>query len=328
MVPGGVPEQVLDSTPSRLLLDTGIVRVGRFHIHPSHPNFAREGQIHRHEFVFPRTSVWIEHPGRRPFVADPTTVTFYNRGQPYARRPLSPEGDRCDWYAVDAAVLAPLARAIDPGLEDRPDRPFRFTHGPVDAVAYARQRLVSHHVSGAEPPDPLFVEEQMIGVLARLLRLAYAREQARAARLAPPAEAVELVERARTFASAHVDERLTLARFAAATGATPFRLCHAFHAVTGGTLHAWLVRLRLQLSLERVAEPFSDLTTVALDLGFSSHSHFTAAFRRAFGLTPSAFRRAAGGREIRAAAARLAGYSGSSSRAGSGRKKLAASPIA
>ena len=314
---------------SRLLLDTGTVRMGRFEVAPSHPNFAREGLIRRHEFVFPRTSVWIEHPGQRPFVADPTTVTYYNRDDPYVRRVLSPEGDRCDWYAIDAAVLEAVVRAVDPGAEERPDRPFRFTHGPVDARTYARQRLVSHHVETAEAPDALFVEEEMIAVLLRLLRLAYAR--AGAADVPPglpPADAVDLVERARTFALAHVDQKLTLSRFAAATGSTPFKLCHAVRAVTGGTLHAWLVRLRLQLALERVAERGSDLTTVALDLGFSSHSHFTAAFRHAFGVTPSAFRRAAGGREVRSAAARLARYSGSSSRAGSGRKKLAARPTA
>ena len=34
----------------------------------------------------------------------------------------------------------------------------------------------------------------------------------------------------------------------------------------------------------------TDLTTLAFDLGFSSHSHFAAAFRRAFGCTPSHFR--------------------------------------
>jgi AraC-like DNA-binding protein len=32
-----------------------------------------------------------------------------------------------------------------------------------------------------------------------------------------------------------------------------------------------------------------DLTALALDLGFSSHSHFSAVFRRTFGLTPSRF---------------------------------------
>ena len=35
-----------------------------------------------------------------------------------------------------------------------------------------------------------------------------------------------------------------------------------------------------------------DLTALALDTGFSSHSHFTAVFRRTFGSTPSAFRQA------------------------------------
>jgi len=35
------------------------------------------------------------------------------------------------------------------------------------------------------------------------------------------------------------------------------------------------------------------LTSLALDLGFSSHSHFSAAFKRAYGQTPSAFQRSA-----------------------------------
>jgi hypothetical protein len=38
----------------------------------------------------------------------------------------------------------------------------------------------------------------------------------------------------------------------------------------------------------------NDLTALALDLGFSSHSHFAAAFRRAFRCTPSGFRAAVG----------------------------------
>jgi AraC-like DNA-binding protein len=314
--------------PSRLLLDTGLLRVGRFFVPPRHPNFAAEGQMRRHEFVFPRTSVWIEHPGRRPFVADPTTVTFYNRDEPYARRLLSPEGDRCDWYAVDASVLEGIVRELDPRIEDRLHRPFRFTHGPVDPESYARQRLVAHHVAGESVPDALFVEEEMIGVLRRVLRQAYARRGVRAGGGAAPRDAHDLAARARAFALEHLGEKLTLARLAAVAGCTPFHLCRAVRAVTGGTLHAWLVRLRLQVSLERVAEPGGDLTEVALDLGFSSHSHFTEAFRKAFGLPPSEFRRGVTARAVGRLAAALLPYSGSSSRAGSGRKKLATKPIA
>jgi AraC-like DNA-binding protein len=32
------------------------------------------------------------------------------------------------------------------------------------------------------------------------------------------------------------------------------------------------------------------ITDLALDLGFSSHSHFTSVFRKAFGMTPSQYR--------------------------------------
>jgi AraC-like DNA-binding protein len=314
--------------PSTLLLDTGTVRLGRFRISPRHPNFAAEGQMRRHEFVFPRTSVWIEHPGQRPFVADPTTVTFYNRDEPYARRMLNPEGDHCDWYSLEPSLLERIVLEIDPELAQRPHRPFRFTHGPADPASYARQRLVAHHVATAPDPDPLFVEEEMIAVLRCVLRRAYERRGLQPPRPSAPPGAHALVERAAAFALTRLGDKLTLARFAAAAGCSPFHLCRAVRAVTGGTLHAWLVRLRLQVSLERVAEPGSDLTGIALDLGFSSHSHFTEAFRKAFGVPPSEFRRGASSRVLARLAASLSVYSGSSSRAGSGRKKLAAKPMA
>jgi AraC-like DNA-binding protein len=47
--------------------------------------------------------------------------------------------------------------------------------------------------------------------------------------------------------------------------------------------------VRLRLSLEAVLEG-GDLSQIALESGFSSHSHFTAAFRAHFGVTPSTTR--------------------------------------
>lgn len=50
----------------------------------------------------------------------------------------------------------------------------------------------------------------------------------------------------------------------------------------------------MQLRLARALHLLGDnagLTGLALDLGFSSHSHFSAAFKRAYGQTPSAFQR-------------------------------------
>jgi AraC family transcriptional regulator len=49
--------------------------------------------------------------------------------------------------------------------------------------------------------------------------------------------------------------------------------------------------VRLLLALERLEDGERDLSRLALDLGYSSHSHFTAAFRRSFGTPPSAARK-------------------------------------
>jgi AraC-like DNA-binding protein len=46
----------------------------------------------------------------------------------------------------------------------------------------------------------------------------------------------------------------------------------------------------LRRALDRIADGCTDLTGLALDLGFSSHSHFTATFRKHLGITPEAVR--------------------------------------
>ena len=69
-----------------------------------------------------------------------------------------------------------------------------------------------------------------------------------------------------------------------------FHLCRCFRAGTGLTLHEYRTQLRLRGALEALESGDCDLTRLALDTGFSSHSHFTAAFRRVFDATPSRVR--------------------------------------
>ena len=52
------------------------------------------------------------------------------------------------------------------------------------------------------------------------------------------------------------------------------------------------MRLRLARALDLLAE-HDDLTTLSLELGFYSHSHFSTAFKHAYGRSPSSFRSAA-----------------------------------
>ena len=267
-----------------------LVRVGRWRCPADHPQFIDSGPIPDALFVFPREGVWITHDGDRPFVADANTVTYYNKGQSYTRRKLSARGDHCEWFAVAPEAIAETLSAHEPGAIDRPDMPFRFSHGPSDPESYLRQRMVFEHVSRERTADQLFVEEAVLSVLGEVTKLAYVRQGARPAGRARRRRDVDLVEAARDVIARQFKDNLSLSEVARQVESSVFHLARVFKARTGFSLHAYRNQLRLRAALERLAEPDVDLIDIALDLGFSSHSHFTETFRRSFGKTPSAVR--------------------------------------
>jgi AraC family transcriptional regulator len=272
-----------------VVFESPLVRVGRWRCPADHPHFLDSGPSSDALFVFPRESVWIEHEGRAPFVADPNTVTYYNKGQCYRRRMLSDRGDHCEWFAVAPEAIAGTLATHEPAAIDRPDAPFPFTRGPSDPDSYLRQRMVFHHVSRQRTPDRLFVEEAVLGVLSDVATLAYAHEPPRGQRTRPRSD-IDAIESARDVIARRFKENLSLADVAREVGASVFHLARMFKARTGFTLHAYRNQLRLRAALDRLRDPGGDLIDVALDLGFSSHSHFTESFRRTFGKTPSAVR--------------------------------------
>lgn len=97
------------------------------------------------------------------------------------------------------------------------------------------------------------------------------------------------VEDAKAFLQKRFQEPLRLADVARALYVSPYHLCRLFTKETGETMHRYLIRLRLQEALGPVVDGV-DLGEVAISVGFSSHSHFTAAFRKEFGVPPSGVR--------------------------------------
>jgi AraC-like DNA-binding protein len=75
-------------------------------------------------------------------------------------------------------------------------------------------------------------------------------------------------------------------------GGSPVYLTQVFQQVEGLPLYRYQLGLRLARALDLLGRE-DDLTAIALELGFSSHSHFSAAFQRAYGRSPSDFRHTA-----------------------------------
>jgi len=93
----------------------------------------------------------------------------------------------------------------------------------------------------------------------------------------------------------HSAEALDLERTAREAGLSPFHFLRLFAAVLGVTPHQYLVLSRLRHAARLLADHERAITDVALDVGFGDLSNFVRTFRRAAGVSPRAFRRAAKG---------------------------------
>jgi AraC-like DNA-binding protein len=290
--PGGAVDPHLGET-ERMYCSVGSIRAGKLRLPAGHRLFNDSGPIQNFVVVFPRTAGTVHYEGRRPFFASPLVAPFYNRGQRYIRGNDNPQGDRSDWIGLtDHQAAMDLVAELDPWVADHPDAPLRHSFAPTSAGLYARQRLLMERLASGEPLDPAYVEEEGIAIFRTALRAAYDIPSGATpgqARTADKAESA-LYHRALRAVIRRFREPVRLSALAADLEVSAPHLSRLFRVHQGTSVHKTLVELRLRDSLEALRDPNVDLSRLALDLGFTSHSHFTATFRRYFGGTPSQVR--------------------------------------
>lgn len=263
--------------------------IGAFRCAVQHPQFRDSGPASQYLVVFPRTSVWIRHEGSARFLADPTIATIYNREQRYERFPASAAGDQCDWFGIADDIARDVASAFDPTALDSA-RPFAVEWTTSSAALYLRQRIL-HRRARRHAITALELDEAVVAIVAEVLANAYHRAPTP---LAYNARALtrrrDLVDAARAELHRTVRQNVSVPDIANAVGTTPFHLCRIFRDATGATLHGYRTTLRMRLALEHLESSDRDgtLSHLALELGYTSHSHLVQATRRQFGRTPTA----------------------------------------
>jgi len=133
--------------------------------------------------------------------------------------------------------------------------------------------------------DGLELEEACLSTLAAIPGLGALEENVTHRRH------VERIAETKALLLRRFGESLSLDEVARAVGLSAFHLARLFRRHTGFSLHGYRTRVRLLRALDRLEESRGALTELALELGFSSQSHFTDAFRRAFGVPPGALAR-------------------------------------
>jgi AraC family transcriptional regulator len=231
--------------------------------------------------VFPYRGAYVRHLGQDDAVAEANQVLFFNRNDGYkVSHPIN-GGDACLTLQVDEELLRELAPKEL--LRDGPIVAFRQQRMPIDPRAQALVALLRHSLDQGIA-EPLEAESLALTLVRRTLRPAAVRAPTNS-----PARQ-KLVDRAKLLLTSDLSRRWTLAEIAAEVGGSAVYLTQVFQQIEGMPLYRYQLNLRLARALDLMAE-YDDLTALGLELGFSSHSHFTSAFQRTYGRSPSEFRR-------------------------------------
>ncbi len=87
------------------------------------------------------------------------------------------------------------------------------------------------------------------------------------------------------------DEAVTLDSLARRLGYSAFYISRKFSEISGMSFRDYLRYRRLAFALKELRDTDRGILEIAIDYGFSSHEAFTRAFRAAYGLAPSEYRK-------------------------------------
>jgi len=235
------------------------------------------------QLVFPYRGVYVRHLGNDQAVAEANQVLFFNAGESYRVSHPVPGGDASVTLVIGESQLRELAP--NSCLRERGTLAFRRQRLRIDARAQSLLALLRHSLR-QNLAEPLEAESLALTLAQRAL----------GPRTAHTAGASfgrqRLVDRAKLVLSSDLARRWTLAEIAAEVRCSAVYLTQVFQQVEGLPLYRYQLRLRLARALDLLGQ-YDDLTALSLDLGFSSHSHFSAAFRDTYGRSPSEFRQSA-----------------------------------
>jgi AraC family transcriptional regulator len=271
----GFTVQPLLKTPTVAVWDTGCEGSGQ------HERVAEcAGVTH---LLFPYRGLYVCHLGDNVAVAEAGQVLFLNAGEDYRISHPVPGGDASLALLIEETMLRELApKAL---LRDGAALAFRQQRLRIDPRAQVLVALLRHSLR-ENIAESLEAESLALTLAQRSLgpRTTHAAGAS--------AGRQRLVDRTKLVLASDLCKRWSLADIAAEVGVSAVYLTQVFQQVEGLPLYRYQLRLRLARALDLLGQ-YDDLSQLSLDLGFSSHSHFSAAFQQTYGRSPTEFRQSA-----------------------------------
>jgi AraC family transcriptional regulator len=256
---------------------------------PDDPEWGEDNLVTRHILALPAAPVWQRHGGGERQLLNQNHVIHHTPGSEYRRERFRGAGYRCLFFFPSADLAREVAAEFDPSAGDGSFVGSAVRTGPLDAATFALSRLVAWSLRSSRS-DPLGVREALYAVLRGAIRAPRGRTPSPRITSSSTQQARrELVAATKEVLTTRMAERIRLDDLAAALYTSPYHLARVFRDATGFSIHGYQVNLRLRTGLDRLPGRNHGIGAVGFQLGYASHSHFTASFRRTFGLSPSSF---------------------------------------
>ena len=213
------------------------------------------------------------------------TLFLTRRGMPFSvRHTDAVPTDRCLTILYSESAVEDLLRADLPALR------------PPIARLSARRQYLRHRLRSCVGGDALRFE-LLAGALFE--SLAANRQSAPAKRDARVTPLMRRIDRAIELIETEYARALTLGELAATAGLSTYYFARAFQRFVGVPPHRYLTGVRLRHAAQML-DAGAAVTFTCYEVGFGSLSHFVTAFRKRFGVVPSAARRGAPVHALRA----------------------------
>jgi len=266
------------------------LQIGLFEAHPASDACGDVERQSSSVVVLPVSGVFSKHdaPGRH-VIGTPSHAVLVAADTPYRIGFPGAIGDR--------ALTLRFGEALAPDqLNRHRTGETAASHGLLPAQAMLLRNLLWTRLDGAEA-DEFAIEALGLDLLT--MSLGSMRAGNAPLRRSTQVRRMRALERVKEAVALAPTDKWDLAKLARIANLSPFHLCHVFRQIVGTSVYHYVLHERLAQALNAVLDSADDLTAIALDAGFASHSLFTARFRSFFGCTPTALRRRATAERVR-----------------------------
>ena len=158
---------------------------------------------------------------------------------------------------------------------------------PLDAALFQSVNSIIHYEEDPELKQ-LYLYSRVLDLL-RLQQLSFVRAHAPKLIHVKNEYDKERILFARDYLLTHLDAPPGLIQLAAIAGINEFKLKRGFKELFDQTVFGYLAEVRLEMARRALLQKQKNVTQIAFELGYASLQHFSASFKKKFGVSPREF---------------------------------------